>query len=66
MLLASFTIILKLLVHVQLTSPVQWEKSIHSLLGKGLERSYEIGPNKVIAGIFKRIDRKHNITNISV
>ncbi|KAL3139643.1 hypothetical protein ABBQ38_003959 [Trebouxia sp. C0009 RCD-2024] len=50
----------------QLTSPVQWEKSMNTLLGKGLERSYEIGPNKVIAGIFKRIDKKHSITNVSV
>ena len=41
-------------------------KSMHTLLGKGLERSYEIGPNKVIAGIFKRIDKKHSITNVSV
>lgn len=50
----------------QLTSPVQWEKSMNTLLAKGLERSYEIGPNKVIAGIFKRIDKKHSITNITV
>ena len=51
---------------MQLTSPVLWENSIHALLAKGLERSYEIGPNKVIAGIFKRIDKKHSITNITV
>lgn len=55
-----------MLLCLQLTSPVQWEKSMNTLLGKGLERSYEIGPNKVIAGIFKRIDKKHSITNISV
>ncbi len=36
---------------------------MNTLLAKGLERSYEIGPNKVIAGIFKRIDKKHSITN---
>lgn len=51
---------------LQLTSPVQWESTVNTLLGKGLERSYEIGPNKVIAGIMKRIDRKHSITNVSV
>ena len=39
---------------------------MNTLLGKGLEQSYEIGPNKVIAGIFKRIDKKHSIKNISV
>ena len=50
---------------VQVTSPVQWEKTLTTLLDKGLESSYEIGPNKVIAGIMKRIDRKHKITNIT-
>jgi len=49
----------------QLTSPVQWQLSIETLLGKGLERSIEIGPNKVIAGIMKRIDKEHSISNIS-
>lgn len=31
---------------VQLTAPVQWETSVKTLLDSGLERSYEIGPNK--------------------
>ena len=51
---------------LQLTSPVQWEKSVNLLLHSGLEESYEIGPNKVLAGIFKRIDKKHKITNVQV
>ena len=50
---------------MQLTSPVQWQKTLQTLLGKGLERSYEIGPNKVIAGIMKRISKEHEVTNIS-
>ena len=50
----------------QLTSPVQWETTLKTLLDKGLQSSYEIGPNKVIAGIFKRIDKAHSVTNISV
>lgn len=48
-----------------MTSPVLWEKTMKTLLEKGLEDSYEIGPNKVIAGIFKRIDKKHKITNVT-
>lgn len=36
-----------------------------TMLEKGLEQSYEIGPNKVIAGIMKRIDRKHSMENIT-
>ncbi|KAK9865892.1 hypothetical protein WJX84_004942 [Apatococcus fuscideae] len=50
----------------QVTSPVLWEATMKTLLEKGLENSYEIGPNKVIAGIFKRIDKKHNIQNVQV
>ncbi|KAK9835003.1 hypothetical protein WJX81_003400 [Elliptochloris bilobata] len=30
----------------QLTSPVQWEATLAELLARGLERSYELGPNK--------------------
>ncbi len=42
-----------------------WEKTLKTLLHKGLEESYEIGPNKVIAGIFKRIDKTHKIRNVT-
>ncbi|KAK9862105.1 hypothetical protein WJX84_002827 [Apatococcus fuscideae] len=50
----------------QVTSPVLWETTMKTLLEKGMENSYEIGPNKVIAGIMKRIDKKHSIQNIQV
>ncbi|KAL6776069.1 MCT1 [Auxenochlorella protothecoides x Auxenochlorella symbiontica] len=49
----------------QVTSPVQWEGTLGALLGRGLERSYEVGPGKVIAGIFKRVDRKHPVVNVT-
>lgn len=48
-----------------MTSPVQWETTLKALLEKGLQQSYEIGPNKVIAGIMKRIDKTSPITNIT-
>ena len=51
---------------VQLTAPVQWETTVQTLLERGLQRSYEIGPNKVIAGIMKRIDKTHPIENVTV
>ena len=31
----------------QLTSPVQWETTLKTLLGKGLEKSYEVGPLEI-------------------
>lgn len=57
---------IKAILAQQLTAPVQWETTLKTLLDRGLERSYEIGPNKVIAGIMKRIDKAHPIENITV
>nr|WDA53414.1 mcat malonyl-CoA-acyl carrier protein transacylase [Erycina pusilla] len=48
----------------QVTSPVQWELTVKTLFGKGLKKSYELGPGKVIAGILKRIDKAADIENI--
>ncbi|KAF2568491.1 hypothetical protein F2Q68_00024830 [Brassica cretica] len=49
----------------QVTSPVQWETTVKTLLSKGLKSSYELGPGKVIAGIFKRVDKTASVENIS-
>ncbi|GLI66627.1 hypothetical protein VaNZ11_010553, partial [Volvox africanus] len=49
----------------QVTSPVLWENTIKTLQEKGLTKSYEIGPGKVIAGIVKRMDKGANIVNIT-
>nr|AAM64515.1 putative malonyl-CoA:Acyl carrier protein transacylase [Arabidopsis thaliana] len=49
----------------QVTSPVQWETTVKTLLSKGLQSSYELGPGKVIAGIFKRVDKSASFENIS-
>ncbi|KAJ3699560.1 hypothetical protein LUZ61_003265 [Rhynchospora tenuis] len=48
----------------QVTSPVQWELTVKTLLEKGLEKGYELGPGKVIAGIVKRMDKTAAIENI--
>lgn len=58
--------VIKAILAQQLTAPVQWETTMKTLLERGLERSYEIGPNKVIAGIMKRVDKTHPIENITV
>mmetsp|Transcript_19658 Transcript_19658/g.27232 ORF Transcript_19658/g.27232 Transcript_19658/m.27232 type:complete len:361 (-) Transcript_19658:125-1207(-) len=57
---------IKSILAKQVTCPVQWETSMKTLLENGLEESYELGPGKVIAGIFKRIDKKAKVTNITV
>lgn len=58
--------VIKKILAQQLTSPVRWEDSMKALLDHGLEKSFELGPGKVIAGIFKRIDKTHPIQNIEV
>ncbi|KAF3625604.1 hypothetical protein FXO37_30768 [Capsicum annuum] len=55
---------IKKILASQVTSPVQWETTIKTLLTKGLKKSYELGPGKVIAGIVKRMDRGAEIENI--
>jgi [acyl-carrier-protein] S-malonyltransferase len=42
----------------QVVSPVLWEDSIRSMLAKGADEFYEIGPGRVLRGLLKRIDRK--------
>ena len=32
---------------MQVTSPVQWETTLKTLLGNGLQSAYELGPGKV-------------------
>ena len=59
-------LIIKSILAMQVTSPVQWETTLGGLLESGLETSYELGPGKVVAGIMKRIDKKHKVTNVTV
>lgn len=47
----------------QLTSPVQWETTMTTLLSKGLEGATEVGPGKVISGIMKRVDKSFACEN---
>ena len=46
--------------------PVLWEDSMRCLLGRhGVEKFYEIGPGRVLAGLLKRIDRKFPCENVA-
>jgi len=48
----------------QVLNPVRWEETIRNLLADGVERFYEIGPGKVLAGLLKRISRKTECKNV--
>ncbi|XP_068668450.1 uncharacterized protein [Aristolochia californica] len=56
---------IKNILALQATSPVQWETTVKTLLNKGLKKSYELGPGKVIAGILKRMDKGADLENIT-
>lgn len=48
----------------QVVSPVRWDDSMRRMLADGFDTFFEIGPNRVLTGLLKRIDRKTPCTNI--
>ena len=42
---------------MQLTSPVLWTQSIEAMVGSGIREFVEVGPQKVLQGLIKRIDK---------
>ena len=49
----------------QVLAPVRWEDTLRGLLADGVERFYEIGPGRVLAGLLKRVLRKADIRNVA-
>merc|ERR1712194_515076 len=58
--------VIKQILTKQVTAPVQWESIMQGLIDGGLEKGYELGPGKVLAGIMKRVDKTKVIENIEV
>ena len=57
---------IRALLAKQVVNPVQWEASLRSILGDfGVEKCFEIGPGRVLAGLLKRIERKFPCENVS-
>ncbi|MBW0768181.1 ACP S-malonyltransferase [Mammaliicoccus lentus] len=48
----------------QLFSPVEYSQSIEYLIADGVDHFIEIGPNKVLSGLVKKISRDVKITSI--
>lgn len=42
----------------QLTSPVQWTRSMNYIIEQGVDTYIEVGPGNVLLGLMKRIDRQ--------
>jgi len=49
----------------QLTSPVRWQQSMERLLGDGVEKFFEIGPGRVLAGLMRKIHRRADFTSLN-
>merc|ERR1719247_146645 len=58
--------VIKSILTKQVTAPVQWETIMKGLVDGGLEKGYELGPGKVLAGIMKRVDKTKVIENVEV
>lgn len=50
----------------QLTTPVQWTKTIQRMIKDGAQRFVVCGPGKVLQGLLKRIDRHVPVTTLEV
>lgn len=42
----------------QLTAPVRWTQTMHNMIADGAQEVIEVGPGKVLQGLFKKVDRK--------
>jgi [acyl-carrier-protein] S-malonyltransferase len=49
----------------QVVQPVLWEQTMRNMLAQGVDRFYEIGPGRVLAGLLKRVQRKVNCQNVT-
>jgi len=50
----------------QVLQPVLWEQTMRNLLASGIDRFYEIGPGRVLAGLLKRVRRQVRCENVTV
>ena len=41
----------------QLTAPVRWTQTMEWFVGEGVKEVVEVGPGKVLQGLFKKVDR---------
>lgn len=48
----------------QVSSPVQWEQNVRTLLRQGVEIFIECGPGKVLSGLVKKIDRGATVYSV--
>ncbi|MGB0423330.1 MAG: ACP S-malonyltransferase [Flavobacteriales bacterium] len=50
----------------QLTSPVKWTQTMNQMILDGATEVVEVGPGKVLQGLFKKVDRKFPTSSASL
>jgi [acyl-carrier-protein] S-malonyltransferase len=58
--------IIKTNLVAQLTSPVHWTRIMQNMIADGANNITEVGPGKVLQGLFKKIDRKIKTQSASI
>ncbi|MFK8038679.1 MAG: ACP S-malonyltransferase [Crocinitomicaceae bacterium] len=50
----------------QLTAPVRWTQTMHQMIADGCSEVIEVGPGKVLQGLFKKVDRQFPTLSASI
>ncbi|OQX74995.1 MAG: hypothetical protein B6D64_12345 [Bacteroidetes bacterium 4484_276] len=58
--------IIKSNLNTQLTSPVRWTGIMKNMIADGTKTIIEVGPGKVLQGLFKKIDRNLEVSSAVV
>jgi [acyl-carrier-protein] S-malonyltransferase len=53
----SDTAVIRKQLVAQLTAPVKWTQTMEAMIGDGATEVIEVGPGKVLQGLFKKMDR---------
>ena len=51
---------------LQLTAPVRWTQTMKQMLADGATEVIEVGPGKVLQGLFKKVDREIQTTSAGI
>jgi [acyl-carrier-protein] S-malonyltransferase len=57
---------IKELLIQQLTAPVRWTQIMENMLTDGCTEVVEVGPGKVLQGLFKKVNRELNTSSASI
>ena len=52
-------------LYQQVFNPVRWQECIQRLMADGCDLFWEVGPNRVLTGLMRKIDRKTKTMNLS-